>query len=163
MNYEIADSSHRPSSIVYAVRIYIPAHSIIPSTLTFHVSRLTPLCPHHRNPHIIPLGPANKLGAIVIQHIMLWNYIDEVPPEERARIEAELEALPSRVPSLRSVRWSPVVGGRNQAFSHCFVMYFEDMEGLAEYATHPRHIQFAAPFKAACAEQVVVDFEVTGE
>jgi hypothetical protein len=95
-----------------------------------------------------------------IQHILQWNYRDEVPTEERARIEAELEKLPERVPSLRGLVWGPVVGGRNQSFTHCFVMYFDSMEGLAEYAAHPEHVRFAGPFREACEAQVVTDFEV---
>ncbi len=92
-------------------------------------------------------------------HILLWIYRDEVPPGERARLEAELELLPGNVPALRSVVWGPVVGGRNQSFSHCFVMRFDDQQGLDEYATDPSHAAFARPFKEACAVQVVVDFE----
>ncbi len=95
-----------------------------------------------------------------IQHILQWSYKDEVPAEERARIEAELARLPELVPTLRHLVWGPAVGGRNQSFSHCFVMYFDSMEGLAEYATHPDHVRFAGPFKEACAVQVVTDFEV---
>lgn len=95
-----------------------------------------------------------------IQHILQWSYRDDVSAEERARLEAELVGLPARVPSLRHLEWGPVVGGRNQSFSHCFVMYFDNPEGLAEYATHPDHVRFAGPFKEACAVQVVTDFEV---
>ncbi|MEA2573117.1 MAG: hypothetical protein QOH93_415 [Chloroflexia bacterium] len=98
--------------------------------------------------------------AYKIQHILQWSYKDEVPAEERARIEVELERLPVLVPSLRHLEWGPVVGGRNQSFTHCFVMYFDTMEGLAEYATHPGHVRFAGPFREACAMQVVTDFEV---
>jgi hypothetical protein len=99
----------------------------------------------------------------MIQHIMLWNYRDDVLPGERARLEAELDALPGKVPSLRGVRWGPVIGGRNQSFSHCFVMLFDDKAGLDEYATHPDHLHFSGPFKEACAVQVVVDFEEVGK
>ena len=95
----------------------------------------------------------------MIQHILHWNYKDDVAEEERVTIEAELEALPNKIPSLRGLRWGPVTGGRNQTFSHTFVMLFDDMEGLEEYARHPAHVRFAAPFREACATQVVVDFE----
>jgi hypothetical protein len=99
----------------------------------------------------------------MIQHIMLWNYKDEVGAEERARHEAELLRLVGRVPSLRGVEYGPVVGGRNQSFGHCFVMKFDDMAGLEEYASHPAHVAFSTAFKEACAVQVVTDFEVVNE
>ncbi len=97
-----------------------------------------------------------------IYHILMWNYRVGVPIEERARLEAELESLPSKVPALKTVQWGPVFGGRNQSFSYCFVMLFESKEGLQEYTDHPDHLHFSGPFKEACAEQVVVDFDVEG-
>jgi len=99
----------------------------------------------------------------MIQHIMLWNYKDEVGTEERAYHEAELVRLVELVPSLLLVQYGPVVGGRNQSFEHCFVMHFADMAGLAEYASHPAHVNFSGAFKEACAVQVVADFEVVNE
>ena len=96
----------------------------------------------------------------MIHHILLWNYKPETPPEERARLEAELEALPDHVPALRRVEWGPVVGGRNQTFSHGFIMEFDSMEALAAYNTHEAHIHFSVPFGEACSIQVVSDVEV---
>lgn len=95
----------------------------------------------------------------MIQHIMLWNYREEVTGEERARLVLELSQLPSRVPSLIDVRYGPIVGGRNQTFGHCFVMRFNDVAGLAEYNVHPAHLHFSGPFREACAVQVAADFE----
>ena len=98
----------------------------------------------------------------MIQHIMLWNYKDEVALEQQAQYERELQALVDKVPSLRGLQYGHVVGGRNQSFSHCFVMYFDDMDGLREYSVHPDHQAFSGPFSEACATQVVADFEVHG-
>ena len=96
----------------------------------------------------------------MIRHILLWNYKPETTPEERARTEAELASLPERVPTLRHVEWGPVVGGRNQSFSHGFIMQFDSMDALAEYATHAAHVHFSVPFREACSIQVVSDIEV---
>src|SRR5262245_50747333 len=91
----------------------------------------------------------------------MWTYKDDTPPEERARLEAELTALPTRVPTLRALHWGPVTGGRNQSFTHSFVMLFDDQAGLQTYNTHPDHIHFSTAFREACAVQVVVDFQST--
>ena len=99
----------------------------------------------------------------MLYHILHWNYAEGLAEEERAGIEAELEALPSKVPSLKALWWGPVVGGRNQSFSHSFVMLFDDVAGLDEYVVHPDHASFAAAFRAACSTQVVVDIEVRDE
>jgi hypothetical protein len=102
----------------------------------------------------------NAEEVCMIRHILLWNYKDRTSPEERTRIEAELVSLPAQVPSLREVAWGPVVGGRNQSFTHCFIMQFDDMDALAQYSTHAAHIKFAGPFREACTVQVVADVEI---
>lgn len=99
------------------------------------------------------------LPSNCIYHVLMWNYKDETSPEQRASLEAQLLDLPNRVPALRSVRQGPVVGGRNQSFSHCFIMVFADKQALDEYTAHPQHMEFALPFREACALQVVVDFD----
>ncbi len=99
----------------------------------------------------------------MIQHILLWNYKDETTPEQRLHHEAELAKLLDKVASLRGVQYGPVVGGRNQSFENCFVMIFDDMEGVAAYQIHPDHLVFSSAFREACAVQVVVDFEVVSE
>jgi hypothetical protein len=98
----------------------------------------------------------------MIQHIMLWSYKDAVTLEQQAEHERALRALLDQVPSLRGLQYGPVVGGRNQSFDHCFVMYFDDMDGLREYSVHPDHEAFSSAFAEACATQVVADFEVKG-
>jgi hypothetical protein len=106
-----------------------------------------------------PEGEMTELPA-GLYHILMWNYKDEVSAEDRAFFENVLLELPARIPSLISVRRGPVVGGRNQSFSHCFIMLFADKAGLEEYTTHPAHIKFAVPFRAACEVQVVADVEL---
>jgi hypothetical protein len=95
----------------------------------------------------------------MIQHIMLWNYKDEIATGERAQVEAALVALSRNVPTVVSLEYGPVVGGRNQTFDHCFVMRFNDKDGLAEYSAHPEHLAFGPMFKEVCSVQVVADFE----
>jgi hypothetical protein len=104
--------------------------------------------------------PKRREENNMIRHILLWTYKPETTPEERARLEAELVSLPDRVSVLRQVEWGPVIGGRNQSFSYCFIMQFDDADALAEYTTHAEHIKFALPFRDACSIQVVADVEI---
>lgn len=102
---------------------------------------------------------ALELPKDCIYHILMWNWRDDATEETRADLQAQLLALPGKLPMLRGVRQGPVVGGRNQSFTHCFVMVFSSMEDLAAYSAHPDHMSFAVPFREACAVQVVVDMQ----
>ena len=99
--------------------------------------------------------PSNKL-----LHILMWTYKDDISEDPRHRLEEELLSLPSKIPALIEVRRGPVVGGRNQSFTHCFVMLFDNLEALAEYNIHPNHLHFSHPFREACAMQIVVDVQL---
>lgn len=111
------------------------------------------------------MKPDNEQSAQAgrIRHILMWTYKDSVPVEARAQLEAQLEMLPTLVPKLQRVELGPVVGGRNHAFTHCFVMYFADMEGAQAYQVHPEHVRFAGPFREACETQLVADVDVSVE
>ena len=97
----------------------------------------------------------------MIKHILQWSYKNEIPQEERTRIESELVALPSRIPVLERVVWGPIVGGNNPDYTHCFMMDFEDMDAVNAYIVHPAHEEFAVAFRAAYARRVVIDVEVS--
>src|SRR5689334_4393302 len=80
-----------------------------------------------------------------LYHLLMWTYKDDTPAEQRASLEAELSALPAKVPTIRSLRWGPVTGGRNQSFSHCFVMLLADQAGLEASTAHPAHFHSPPP------------------
>lgn len=96
----------------------------------------------------------------MIHHILQWSYKDEIPTDERARVERELVALPSRIPVVQRLSWGPIVGGNNPGYTHCFVMDFADMDAVNAYLAHPAHEEFAVSFRAAYALRLVIDVEV---
>jgi hypothetical protein len=95
----------------------------------------------------------------MVTHILLWNYRSEVPDAERRAIEAELLALPGRVPSLAGLTFGPVFRWRVREYSHACVMLFPDEAALVDYQFHPAHKAFAARFHPATAELVAIDYE----
>ena len=95
----------------------------------------------------------------MITHILLWNYRDEVAPEARAAIEAELAALPARVPAIASLTSGPVFRWRTRAYSHAAVFQFADRAALDAYQADPQHRDFTARFHPATSELVAVDYE----
>ena len=95
----------------------------------------------------------------MITHILLWNYRDEVPAEERAAIEALLVDLPDAVAGLHSLTFGPVFRWRVREYSHACVMQFLDLAALDAYQVDPAHKAFAVRFHPATAELVALDYE----
>jgi len=96
----------------------------------------------------------------MITHILLWNYKDEVRAATRQAIEAELAALPGRIPALRQLTFGPVFRWRAREYSHAAVMLFADRAALDAYQTDPIHKDFTTRFHPATSELVAVDYEM---
>lgn len=84
-----------------------------------------------------------------------------MPPEERESIVTAIRGLAATVPSLRSLE----VGGnltpaRALGYTHVLVETFDDLAGLAAYASHPDHVPVAARIRAAAEQLLAVDLEV---
>lgn len=49
----------------------------------------------------------------------------------------------------------------HQGFTHVFESTFESTEGVAEYISHPAHVDFANLFLPALEKVVVIDYKPT--
>ena len=49
----------------------------------------------------------------------------------------------------------------HQGFTHVFESTFESTEGIAEYVSHPAHVEFANLFLASLDKVVVIDYKAT--
>ena len=89
----------------------------------------------------------------MVRHVILWKLKEGYTPEEQKKIKQEakeaLENLIDKVPTLMSIS----VYIDPLPTSNCDMMLdslFEDVEGLAAYASHPEHVAVAL-WKAAPA------------
>lgn len=48
----------------------------------------------------------------------------------------------------------------NQGFTHVFESIFENVEGVAEYGTHPAHLELKDRFLALLDKILVLDYEL---
>lgn len=49
----------------------------------------------------------------------------------------------------------------HQGFTHVFESTFESMEGIAEYVTHPAHVEYANLLLPSLEKVLVVDYKPT--
>lgn len=92
---------------------------------------------------------------------MLWTFKDGVPRSEREAILAAVRALETAVPWLRSLEVGENVSpARAQGYTHVLLETFDDLDGLAAYASHPAHVPVLARLRDAVAQLVAVDLKV---
>lgn len=90
----------------------------------------------------------------MLRHIVMWKFKD-TPEHTRAECveiaKEGLEALPEKVPTLKSIRFikNEVVCDRN--FDALLIVETEDEADLETYKVHPEHKKVAA-FIATCTE-----------
>ena len=96
----------------------------------------------------------------MIRHVAVFRFAPEFTGDQREHWMSLLRALPSQVPSLRSMSVGVDVLGGDNSHELAIVADFDDLDGLEAYSRHPAHaevLRISAPVKLSLA---TVDFEV---
>ncbi|WOK91315.1 stress-response A/B barrel domain-containing protein HS1 [Canna indica] len=102
-------------------------------------------------------------NAMVVKHLLLSKFKDEVTPEAVENLIKGYANLISLVPSMKAFHWGTDVSVENlhQGFTHVFETTFESVDGIAEYLAHPAHVEFANIFLPALEKVLIVDYKPT--
>lgn len=100
----------------------------------------------------------------MVKHIILWQLKDELSPQEREKVKAEikqgLEELKGKVPGLLEIR----VQTEGLASSNADLMLdstLEDEAALKGYAVHPEHVRVAdGKVRPYTKTRICMDFEL---
>ncbi len=99
----------------------------------------------------------------MITHIVLWRIQEQAAgltqSQAIAKIRAGLEALPARIPELRSLVVGVNALPAEQASDLALVTTFDDWKALEAYQVHPDHQAVAALIRQVVRERRVIDFE----
>ena len=96
----------------------------------------------------------------MIRHVAVFRFAPEFTAEQREHWMSLLRALPSQIPSLRSMSVGVDVLGGTSSHELAIVADFDDLDGLETYTRHPAHtevLRISAPVKLSLA---TVDFEI---
>jgi quinol monooxygenase YgiN len=96
----------------------------------------------------------------MIKHVVMWRFKAEVSASEKGEMKRRLEALKGLVPSLMDIEVGFNLAEGDAAMDMVLYSVFEDMAGLAAYATHPEHVKVVEFVKPLVNERAVVDYEV---
>ncbi len=75
------------------------------------------------------------------RHVVLFKFKDDAPPADVKAIEDQIMAMRSEIPTIKTMEWGKDVSVENlqDGFTHCFLVTFENADGLKVYSPHAAH------------------------
>lgn len=74
--------------------------------------------------------------------MLAFRFRDDVEPEQRAAILAELESFPVVHPQMREFTLGPNISDRDTSMSHAFTMVFDSEDEVRAYLRSDEHEKF---------------------
>ncbi|KAL6343835.1 hypothetical protein AAG906_027606 [Vitis piasezkii] len=109
-------------------------------------------------------------GKGVVKHVLLAKFKDSTPPDQIEELIKSYANLVSLIPPMKAFHCSKtcdmlcnVTGIENmhQGFTHVFESTFESVEGMAEYVSHPAHVEASNRFLPHLEKVIVLDYKPT--
>ena len=99
-----------------------------------------------------------------LRHVVLFKFKDDATSADVKAIEEEICAFPSSISVIEALEWGKDVSVEKLAdgFTHCFLVTFENADGLKVYSPHPTHQAAVAKLKPAMEKLLVLDY-IAGE
>ncbi|HEX5623103.1 MAG TPA: Dabb family protein [Sulfuricurvum sp.] len=94
----------------------------------------------------------------MLVHIVMFQFKEENKEANMAQVKGLLEALPSKIETLRSMEAGIDISNSERSFDLALISTFDDPEGLSFYATHPAHLEVVSLIKEVTALSKVVDY-----
>ncbi len=89
----------------------------------------------------------------------MFKFHDENKEANLREVKGMLEALPAKIPSLRSMEVGIDFLHSERSMDMVLTATFDDKEGLEAYRIHPAHQEVVARIKEVSIESRVVDYE----
>jgi len=104
------------------------------------------------------LSGCGQQGAF--RHVVLFKFKDTAPPADVKAIEDAIAAFPRTMPMIEALEWGKDCSVENlqDGFTHCFLVTFENADGLKAYGPHPTHQALVAKLKPAMEKLLVFDY-----
>jgi hypothetical protein len=102
----------------------------------------------------------------MISHVVLFRPKPDLTAGQRETVIADLKAAAAGIPSIRSLR----IGRRirhglpgyeqvmREDFEFILIVEFDDVQGLADYLTHPKHAAIGGHFMQSSAAALAYDY-----
>jgi hypothetical protein len=88
----------------------------------------------------------------------MFEFKEENKEANMARVKTMLEALPSKIETLRSMEVGIDISGSERSFDMVLISKFDDQAGLDAYAPHTAHQEVVSVIKEVTTLSKVVDY-----
>ncbi|KAM3268099.1 stress-response A/B barrel domain-containing protein HS1 [Capsicum chacoense] len=97
----------------------------------------------------------------VVKHILLAKFKDEISPDKIDQLIKQYANLVNLIEPMKAFHWGKDVSIENlqQGFTHVFESTFDSTEGVAEYVSHPVHVEFANLMLPQLEKVLVIDYK----
>jgi len=94
----------------------------------------------------------------MLVHVVMFQFKEENKEDNLAHVKTMLEALPSKIVTLKSMKVGIDISRSERSFDLVLISSFENQEGLNEYAVHPAHLEVVSVIKEVTSLSKVVDY-----
>jgi hypothetical protein len=95
----------------------------------------------------------------MIHHIVWFKLKEDISPEEKAELKANLLAMKPLIPQIIEMACGEDFSGRSRGFEFGLVVQFANREDGQTYDKHPDHQAFIANSKHLWTDVQALDFE----
>ncbi|KGN57187.1 stress-response A/B barrel domain-containing protein HS1 [Cucumis sativus] len=99
----------------------------------------------------------------VVKHILLAKFKNGISEEQIDQLIKGYANLVNLIEPMKAFQCGKDVSIENlhQGFTHVFESTFESTQGIAEYISHPAHVEFANKFLSSLDKVIVIDYKPT--
>jgi len=94
----------------------------------------------------------------MLVHIVMFQFKEENKEANLERVKTMLEALPSKIDTLKSMEVGIDISRSARSFDLVLTSIFEDQEGLTKYAIDPAHLEVVSVIMEVTSLSKVVDY-----
>ena len=104
--------------------------------------------------------PSKNTVPKELKHAVFFKFKDDASPDAVRKVEQAFAEQPYKIDSIKAFEWginnSPE--GKDDGFTHCFMVTFDSEAGRGEYLPHPAHTAFVEVLKPVLDKVRVLDF-----
>ena len=95
-----------------------------------------------------------------LRHVVLFKWKKDAGTEQISINEKAFSSLPDKISTIKGYEWGHdcSVEGLSDGFTHCFLLTFDDDEGLETYAPHPAHKEFGGIIRSSKDKVLIFDY-----